>query len=104
MNSFILDSRPKPVNLLLGALDEKFEWDASKNLHTGLGPPANAFHYFASCTNARFAGWIGIALNDFPGKELLLVIHALLPGGKAYVERNHGGANGSGNRDDVLHA
>ena len=32
MNPLILDSRAKPVNLLLGALDENFEWDASKKL------------------------------------------------------------------------
>ncbi len=33
MNCTIVDSRPKPVNLLLGTLDENFEWDASKKLH-----------------------------------------------------------------------
>jgi hypothetical protein len=33
MNSFIVDSAGKPVNPLLGTLDENFEWDASKKLH-----------------------------------------------------------------------
>ena len=32
MNPFILDSQGKPVNLLLGALDESFGWDASQKL------------------------------------------------------------------------
>ena len=34
INLLILDSRAKPVNPLLGALDERFRWDASKKLQT----------------------------------------------------------------------
>ena len=33
MNLLILENGLKSVNLLLGSLDENFEWDASKNLH-----------------------------------------------------------------------
>jgi hypothetical protein len=57
----------KPVNLLLGPLDEKFEWEASKKLvestETEEAYPLRHFKltfYFASCTDARFAGGIGI--------------------------------------------
>jgi hypothetical protein len=32
INLLIVDSRAKPVNPLLGALDERFRWDASKKL------------------------------------------------------------------------
>jgi hypothetical protein len=35
MNSTIVDSTAKPVNLLLDALDESFECDASKKLQGG---------------------------------------------------------------------
>ena len=37
MNSFILDSVAKPVNPLLGSLDESFEWNASIKLHGSPG-------------------------------------------------------------------
>jgi hypothetical protein len=33
MNPLIVDSATKPVNPVLGTLDENFEWDASKKLH-----------------------------------------------------------------------
>ena len=38
MNPFMVDSRAKPVNPLLGALDERFGWDASKKLQRARVP------------------------------------------------------------------
>ncbi len=72
MNSFILDSRPKPVNLLLGTLDEKFEWGASKNLHRR----PKLLCLLHKCQVRRLDR---DRLKCFPGKELLLILYALLP-------------------------
>jgi hypothetical protein len=36
MNSFMVDRAAKPVNLLLGSLDESFEWYASIKLRWSL--------------------------------------------------------------------
>ncbi len=38
MNSLMLDSRTKSVNLLLDSLDENFEYDASKKLRRASSP------------------------------------------------------------------